>query len=40
MAAGPELSTQTGGKQAVTQAGHAQLVQKGAYLPRGEVWGG
>lgn len=37
MAAGPELSTQTGGKQAMTQAGHTQLVQKATCLPKGEV---
>lgn len=40
MAAGSELATETGGKQAMSQAGHAQLVQKGTYLPRGEVCGG
>lgn len=40
MAAGSELATETGGKQAMSQAGHAQLVPKGTYLPRGEVCGG
>lgn len=37
VAAGPELSAQTGGKQTMTQARHAQLVQEGTCLPRGDV---